>query len=232
MQQWLDFAQGPLFALTFLIMVLGLLRLCITQTHALLMRKGRRLRNAPWRRIAADALSWAVPVRHMVPGTRIFSSFSILLHIGLILVPVFLADHVILWAALLGTSLPVMGYGFADALSLLTIVCCLALLACRTFMVRQRATSQPADYFLLIMILLPFGSGFLASHPALNPLRWDAMMLIHVLSAEALFVTVPFTKLAHVVLFFFDRLSQVHWQLRPGAGDRVAGALFDRKAGA
>ena len=46
------------------------------------------------------------------------------------------------------------------------------------------------------------------------------------------FVTVPFTKLAHVVLFFFDRLSQVHWQLRPGAGDRVAGALFDRKAGA
>ena len=32
-------------------------------------------------------------------------------------------------------------------------------------------------------------------------------MLIHVLSAELLFVVVPFTKLAHVVLFPFDRLS-------------------------
>jgi hypothetical protein len=29
-----------------------------------------------------------------------------------------------------------------------------------------------------------------------------------------------------VVLFFFDRISAVHWQLRPGAGDRVAEALY------
>jgi hypothetical protein len=29
-----------------------------------------------------------------------------------------------------------------------------------------------------------------------------------------------------VVLFFFDRISGVHWQLRPGAGDKVAEALY------
>jgi nitrate reductase gamma subunit len=51
------------------------------------------------------------------------------------------------------------------------------------------------------------------------------MMLAHLLSAELLFVVTPFTKLAHAVLFFFDRISAVHWQLRPGAGDRVAEAL-------
>ena len=55
-------------------------------------------------------------------------------------------------------------------------------------------------------------------------------MLTHLLSAELLFVLVPFTKLAHVVLFFFDRISQVHWQLRPGAGNRVARALFGEEA--
>ncbi|MBU0755421.1 MAG: hypothetical protein KJ645_09795, partial [Planctomycetes bacterium] len=67
-------------------------------------------------------------------------------------------------------------------------------------------------------------------HPGVNPFPWEATMLTHLLSAEILFVLVPFTKLAHVVLFFFDRISAVHWQLRPGAGDKVAEALFGDEA--
>ncbi|MEJ2367722.1 MAG: hypothetical protein P8Z49_05090 [Acidobacteriota bacterium] len=55
-------------------------------------------------------------------------------------------------------------------------------------------------------------------------------MLLHILSAEALFVAIPFSKLAHMVLFPFDRLSQVHWQLKPGAGDRIAAALYGDEA--
>jgi hypothetical protein len=56
------------------------------------------------------------------------------------------------------------------------------------------------------------------------------MILAHILSGEALMIAMPFTKLSHVVLFVFDRLSLVHWQLRPGAGDRVAEALFGEEA--
>jgi hypothetical protein len=86
------------------------------------------------------------------------------------------------------------------------------------------------DYLILLLILLPFASGYLASHPRVNPLPWPAMMLTHVLTAEALFLAVPLSKLSHIVLFFFDRVSAVHWQLRPGAGDQVAEALASRKA--
>jgi hypothetical protein len=86
------------------------------------------------------------------------------------------------------------------------------------------------DYLLLLLILVPFVSGYLASHPGVNPFRWDVTMLLHILSAELLFVAVPFTKLAHVVLFPFDRLSAVHWQLQPGAGEKVAAALYTRKS--
>ena len=82
------------------------------------------------------------------------------------------------------------------------------------------------DYLLLILLIAPFLSGYLASHPRVNPFPWNVMMLTHLLSAEALFIAVPFTKLAHVVLFFFDRISAVHWQLKPGAGDKIAEALF------
>jgi len=90
--------------------------------------------------------------------------------------------------------------------------------------------SRKSDYVLLIMVLLPFLFGFLAGHPAINPFPWNTAMLIHILSGEALFVVIPFTKLSHIVLYFFDRLSVVHWQLKPGAGDKVAKALFGEEA--
>jgi hypothetical protein len=86
------------------------------------------------------------------------------------------------------------------------------------------------DYVLLIMVLLPFLFGYLAGHPNVNPFLWQTAMLLHILSAEALFIVIPFTKLAHIVLYIFDRLSALHWQLRPGAGDKVAESLFGKEA--
>jgi nitrate reductase gamma subunit len=230
MEQWIEFARGPLFALAFLVMVLGLARQVVIQIYSLVIRKGRRLQNAPWRRIAADAVTWVIPVRHLIKGTIFFSIVSFLFHIGVILVPLFLADHVVLWEGLLGIKLPQLGQAAADALTLGTITCLVLLLGCRLFIPRLRSMSRPMDYLLLLVILLPFVAGFLASHPSVNPVSWQLAMLVHLLSAELLFVLVPFTKLAHVVLFVFDRISAVHWQLRPGAGDKVAEALFGREA--
>ncbi len=226
MEAWLDFAKGPLFAFTFGIMIAGLFRLVFLQVYHLLVKKGRRLKDVPWMAMVRESLSWVIPVRHIEPGTKIFSIASFLMHIGVIVVPLFLLDHVVRWERFLGLDLPAVSKGTADILTLLTIACSLLLLAYRTFRARHRTVSGPVDYILLVLVLLPFVSGYLAMHPALNPLPWDVMMLTHILSAEVLFLMIPATKLAHVVLFFFDRISAVHWQLRPGAGDRVAEALY------
>jgi len=226
MDAWLDFARGPLFAVTFLVMILGLGRQVLLQFYFISTKKWRRLRGVPWKSIARETLSWVIPVRHMERGTGVFTAASFLMHIGIILVPLFLIDHVVLWEAFLGVSLPAIGRGTAEVLALLTIGCGFLLLVLRSFFARHRVPSRPADYVLLVLVILPFLSGYLASHPRVNPFPWDAMMLTHVLSAELLFVIMPFTKLAHVVLFFFDRISAVHWQLRPGAGDKIAKALY------
>lgn len=226
MEQWIEFARGPLFAFTFLVMILGLIRLIVVQVYSLIIQKGRRLRNAPWKKIISDAATWVVPIKHLIAGTRFFSVASYLFHIGIIAVPIFLMDHIVLWENFLGINLPSIGHGLADVLTLFTLACLVALLSCRIFIPRLHSMSTPIDYLLLVMIFVPFASGYLASHPNVNPFPWDAMMLTHLLSAEILFIAVPFTKLSHVVLFFFDRVSQLHWQLRPGAGDKVAEALY------
>lgn len=230
MNDWIDIARGPLFAVSFLVMVLGLGRLVLLQLHALIVKKGRRLNQVSWRRVALDSLSWAVPLRHLVRGTICISAISILFHVGAILVPLFCQNHIVLWEGFLGIGLPGLGRGMADALTLSTIGCCLLLLGYRVVIRRARDLSRPSDYVILIMVLLPFLSGYLASHPDLNPLPWGGMMLVHILSAETLMIVIPFTKLSHIVLFAFDRLSEVHWQLRPGAGEKVAEALFGEEA--
>jgi nitrate reductase gamma subunit len=230
MEQWIEFARGPLFAVTFLIMVLGLSRLVLVQVAMLVTGKGRRLRNAPWRKILAETASWIVPVKHLIPGTKLFSVVSFLFHIGIIIVSLFLADHVVLWEQWLGVRLPEIGYTLADFLTLFTLACVVVLFGYRTLSGRLRAMSMRSDYVLLLLVFLPMASGFAASHPGVNPLPWDVMMLIHLLSAELLFVVIPFSKLSHIVLFFFDRISGLHWQLRPGAGDKVAEALYGEEA--
>ena len=229
MDGWLAIATGPLFAVSFLVMVLGLARHVLLQL-CLVATKAAALRRVRWRQAVADSLGWIVPVRHLVPGTLILSLTSILFHVGVILVPIFLPDHVALWEAFLGVGLPSIGRGLADVLTILTIGCLAVLFGYRLLITRSRALSRTSDYAILILIAVPFVSGYLAAHPGVNPLPWRSMMLIHVLGAEALLLAVPFTKLAHVVLFFFDRLSFIHWQLRPGAGDRVAAALGGKEA--
>lgn len=230
MEQWIAFARGPFFALTFLIMILGLFRLVLIQVYLLVTGKGRRLQKAPWRKILAEAASWVVPIRHLIPGTKVFSVVSYLFHVGILVVPLFLADHIALWERQFGVNLPSISHRLADFLTLFTIVCIGILLGFRTFLGRLRSMSQRSDYGLLVAIFLPFVSGYLAMHPTYNPLPWNVMMLIHILSAEVLFLLIPFTKLAHIVLFFFDRISGLHWQLRPGAGEQVAEALFGEEA--
>jgi nitrate reductase gamma subunit len=230
MEQWLTFAGGPLFALTFLVMLLGLTRLVVIQVCSLVRGKGRRLVNAPWRRMLVEGASWLVPVRHLIPGTKFFSVVSYLFHVGILIVPLFLADHIALWNAFLGIRLPAIGYHLADFLTLLTIFSGIVLLGFRVFSRRLRSMSGHFDYVLLVVVLIPFATGYMAAHPQHNPLPWNVMMLIHLLSADLLFVVIPFSKLAHIVLFFFDRISVLHWQLRPGAGDKVAEALYGREA--
>ena len=230
MEQWIDFAKGPLFALTFLIMVLGLARHFIIQFYSIFISKGKRLINVSWKKIFSDMVSWIFPVKHFIKGTVLFSAVSFIFHVSLILVSVFFIDHIVLWENFLGVNLPSIGRALADIFTLLTIGCVIILIACRIFVRRQREMSKKSDYILLIMVLLPFLFGFFAGHPAYNPFSWNTAMLIHILSAEALFIVIPFTKLSHIVLYFFDRLSAIHWQLKPGAGDRIAEVLYGKEA--
>lgn len=227
MEQALAFARGPLFIATFTLMALGLMRLVFIElTEMSRAWSGMRDRNLPWSQNLKAFINWMVPVK-MIPRMRpVFSAVSFLFHLGLIIVPIFLAEHIRLWERGTGLSWPAIGRGLADFLTLLTMAACLVLLAIRIFHRPTRALSGFWDYALLVIIFIPFASGYAMVHPQWLFTSFSAMMLIHVLSAQLVFVLMPFTKLSHVVLFPFSRLSSdFFWRFPADGPDRVAQAL-------
>ena len=191
METLIDFAKGPLFAMTFLFMVLGLIRevyLQVLRMHANL----RRVSN--WNfSILANARSlieWLIPLNHIYKKRMVFGLASFIFHVGLLIVPLFLLDHLALWKGALGISWPGISMVLADGLTIITLVAAGVLLGHRFYSQPVRALSQPADYALLILLCVPFVSGFMAHHPAVNPLPYNVMMLVHILSAELIFVLI------------------------------------------
>jgi nitrate reductase gamma subunit len=231
METLLPFVRGPLFIATFLFMALGLARLVVIELLEMAGAWTRmRDKNIPWSQNLKAFVAWLFPVRFLPRIRPVMSFISFLFHVGLILVPVFLAEHVRLWERGIGFAWPSVGRGLADFLTLLTMTTCLALLGMRILHAPTRAISGFSDYALLIVIFIPFASGYAMVHPQWLFLDWNVMMLIHVLSAELVFVLMPFTKLSHVVLFPFNRVSSdFFWRFPADGPDRVAAAVHGGK---
>lgn len=229
MEQWLEYAKGPLFIATFTLMLLGLGRLVFMEIFQMLKNWiGMRDRNIPWMKNIKTTIDWMAPVGSIYKMKPLMAIPSFLFHIGLIVVPIFLAEHLLLWKSGLGIpfNLPSLGFAIADFLTLFTIASCAFLLVYRIFNQHARALSGFWDYALLVFLLVPFATGYITMHPNLLFTRMQTMLLIHVLSGELIFVLMPFTKLAHVVLFPFTRISSdFYWRFPADGPDRVAKAL-------
>jgi nitrate reductase gamma subunit len=91
---------------------------------------------------------------------------------------------------------------WADVMSVILIVAIIYLVIRRIVRSEVRILTGAWDYILLVVTALPFLTGFLAYHQ-LGP--YEPLMIAHVLTAEFLLVLIPFTKLGHMVLFFFTR---------------------------
>ena len=132
----------------------------------------------------------------------IFALAVFVFHIGLLAVPLFLNAHHILWDEAFGVSLWSMPDAIADTMTVLVMVSGLFLLIRRLIRPEVRILTGAWDYILLILTLTPFISGFLAYHQWGN---YEVSLYIHIISAEILLILIPFTKLSHMILFFFTR---------------------------
>ena len=231
MESWLEWARGPAFIFAFTFMLLGLIRhvaLTIWEVVRAMRRAGDK--TLPYRQIVVATLKWLFPVGNL-KDRPFLSLTSVLFHIAILIVPVFLGGHIVLWARGLSIRWQAISWlavpnQLADVLTVVAVITAAALVIQRAAARATRALSRFQDYALPLVIAVPFASGFLVMHPAVNPFSYEAMLFVHVMSANILFVLVPITKLSHAVLIPGVQLvSEVAWHWPPDAGSKLAVTL-------
>jgi nitrate reductase gamma subunit len=104
-------------------------------------------------------------------------------------------------------SWPAIPDGLAGWMTLILIAIAVFFLLRRIISPGVRLISNAADYILLIIIVLPFLTGYFLTHGTVDRIAFlgDNMQLIHMLTGELMLILIPFTKLSHYILFFFSR---------------------------
>ncbi len=132
----------------------------------------------------------------------IFATLFFLFHIGLVILPVFLFAHVMIFNERFGISWPTFSAPVADTLTILAIAAALGILIRRMALPEVRIITTPQDILVLTISVLPLITGFIAAHSGPDGEFWT---LAHIVTGEVWLIAVPLTKLAHVALFFCSR---------------------------
>ncbi len=226
MDAWIDLARGPLFRLSLAVCILGLLY-HVGVTLDALRRAWRQAGDkvVPLPAIARATLEWAVP-RRLLRARPLYSAASLAFHVGIIVVPLFLAGHVTLWQEDVPLRWPRLPSILADVLTLVAIFALIGILLARGVTKESRALTRPQDAVVLFLLAALLLAGFLAVHPALAPFDARALLLAHVLLGDLVLVLTPLTKIVHCILFPLMQLAgEIGWHFPAESGRHVALAL-------
>ncbi|MBW1988322.1 MAG: respiratory nitrate reductase subunit gamma [Deltaproteobacteria bacterium] len=197
------FAAGPLLWVSVIVFAAGCL-LRLGRLAWLARKKDRPVYAYMSAHYALRSIGrWLVPMgTESMRKHPVTTVVSFAFHAAVVLVPLFLFAHVLLFYEAFGISWWTLPEEAAYAGTLVVLAGLVYFFARRLIRPEVRYLSGPADFALLVLVALPFATGLWAFHhgPGVR-----VVMLLHVLSGEALLAAIPFTKLSHMFLFPFLR---------------------------
>jgi nitrate reductase gamma subunit len=138
----------------------------------------------------------------------------------------FSVGHVGLWQPDLRVPWPILPPALADTLAVAAAAALLGLLVSRMSSRVLRGLSRPQDSLVLALLLGVMLSGLGAAHPLWAPVDARALLLVHLLLADATLVLTPMTKIAHCILFpVLQLVFELGWHFPEASGRHVATAL-------
>lgn len=124
-------------------------------------------------------------------------------HIGLAVVVLLFAPHILLVKNLTGLSWPGLPSQFVDLAAVVTMAAMVVVLVDRINNRVKRYLSTFGDWLAWVLTFLPVLTGWMAVQHLLLP--YTTMLALHILSVELLLIFLPFTKLFHAVTLFGSR---------------------------
>lgn len=123
-------------------------------------------------------------------------------HICLLVLPIFLMAHVVLVKEAWNVSWPALNDGTSDIMTIIVMAACAFFLGRRLILPEAKYLTTTSDYVILLIVAAPFITGFWTYHQ-LAGYPWVA--ILHILSGEIMLVSIPFTRLSHMIFFPFTR---------------------------
>lgn len=215
-----DLARGPLVWLAAAVFIVG-----IAWRLRELFRLTKKRERVVWptRNVRTDSpaerkLRPILSFQHSLIGQHpVMAVVSGLFHLCLFASPLLARGHNLLLREAWGIAFVSLPDALTDVLTALVLIGVLFLLTRRLAVPRVRAVSGSADYVLLALVAAPYLTGFIAYH---QWLPYRTIITLHMLTGEAMLMAIPFTKLMHLVFFFFAR-GFMESEHNVGRGGRV-----------
>lgn len=198
MNHFIEFITGPMVWISFLIFFAGV----IFRTYMLIKEVNRKesfiYSYLSWKYSFRSIFAWLIPF--LPASTRkspVFWGVSYVFHVLLFIIPVFLMSHIVLWEESFGWSWISINDTVADALTIIVILALVFFVVRRVKVPEVRFLTQSSDYLFILIVALPFITGFLAYHQFF---LYKNMVVFHILSGELMLILIPFTRFFHMIL--------------------------------
>jgi nitrate reductase gamma subunit len=197
-----EFARGPLVWIAFVGFAAGLVWQLASRLQ--LARKDKVVYSYLSGRFGLRSLvHWLTPLgsRNMrlhAPFTAVAFGF----HLCLLVTPLFAMGHAVLWQTAWGVRWWSLPAGLADAMTLVVIAGGVVFALRRVAMPEVRNVTTWKDYGVVLLVVAPFVTGFVAHH---QWLPYRVVLTLHIVTGAAWLLAIPFTRLSHMIWFVATR---------------------------
>lgn len=197
-----EFARGPLVWIAFIVFVGGsLLKLVLMYLEA--RREQSVLPTMSCRYGLRSLIHWIIPLSSRNQRLHpVMTLVSYLFHLCLLITPLFIVGHAVLWEESWGISWWSMSDQLADVMALAVVFGGLFFMLRRVTAPEVRNVTTWRDHLMLLLVIAPFLTGYIA-HQQLLPYR--PMLIIHIATGALWLIAIPFTWLSHALWFVFTR---------------------------
>jgi len=187
------FVEGPLLWIVFLIFATGILVRMVFFVYAT-ARNGIHRTDRRESAIVSILRSF-FPFHRAVSKRPVYGTLRYIFHACLIIVPIWFSGHIILWEeSRFGWSSSALPDTWADWMTLLLLAFVAFFLVRRLVFKEIRITSTKSEWLIIILIVLPFVSGFVLTHVDFERSTFPAENLgtIHMLAGELMLLMIVF----------------------------------------
>ncbi len=203
MYDFYNFVTGPLAWVAFIIFIVGSLYRLINMIILVNKKEKMIFAYMSWKYSLRSILHWITPFATVsMKKHPAMTIVSFAFHICLIITPIFLLSHIILWDESWNISWWSLPGNIADIMTIIVIAACIFFLVRRLKLPEVQFVTSASDYVLLAIVAAPFITGFLAYHQWFG---YKFILILHIISGEIMLAAIPFTRLSHMLFSAFTR---------------------------